>query len=203
MLASIWVVARTVQGWNTKLFAWLILGGVFGWFATTLPVLHVQPSMLSTFFAGMIAIMAMVLPGISGSYLLLIANHYQHIISTLVAVIDGVKESLILFTDGLWQGAWDHLWTLPWATLMVFIAGALVGVIAFVKILHRIKDHYHDQLIAVLIGIMIGALNKVRPRKSTVSTYIDRHGEVKPLLEKNILPDSFEGLVRGFVFILV
>ena len=91
--------------------------------------------------------------------------------------------------------------TLPWSTVFVFALGAVVGIILFVKLLYWVKEHYHDQLIAVLIGIMVGALHKVRPWKKVLETYIDRHGDIKPLVEANVLPNTvIEGLI-GFAFV--
>lgn len=69
----------------------------------------------------MVASMAMILPGISGSYILLMINHYQHIINVLVDVIQGVREAILLIIDGIWQGARFHLGTLPRGMIVVFV----------------------------------------------------------------------------------
>lgn len=130
-------------------------------------------------------------------------NHYQHIINTLVATIDGIKEVILLAADGLWSGAWYHFTTLPWDTLFSFALGAAIGVIVFVKLLHRVKKHYHDQLIAVLIGLMIGALHKVWPYKKVLEEFTDRHGEVRPLIEQNILPPTRESALWGIAFVVL
>ena len=203
LIASIVIIARHLPQWTKALVLRAFVGTIIGYVLTSLPITQIEPNNVTTFVAGAIAIMAMVLPGISGSYILLMLNHYQHIINTLVSTIDGVKEGIALMVNGLWEWALYHMSLLPWDTLIVFMFGALVWVIAFVKILHWIKAHYHDQLIAVLIGLMIGALHKVWPWKEVVQTFTDRHGDVKPLIEQNILPISGSSALFGLLFVVL
>lgn len=203
LIASVVIIIRHIPKWTPKLgtlvVAWVVVGYVF----TALPLLQTEPTLVSTFGAGAVAIMAMVLPGISWSYILLMLNHYQHIIGTLVSIIDGMQEVLMLIFAGEFSIARIHMSILPWMTVIVFALWAAIGVILFVKLLHWVKEHYHDELIAVLIGIMIGALHKVRPWKEAFETYVDRHGEIKPLIEANILPSTVVEWLAGFAFVTI
>jgi len=78
--------------------------------------------------------------------------------------------------------------------LLVFIAGAAVGIIAFSNVLSWLLKKFHNITIAVLAGFMVGSLNKVWPWKEVTESFIDRHGEVRPLAERNILPGTFESI---------
>lgn len=203
LMASIIVVAKHVPKRSMRLVSLTIAWAIFWYIGTSLPLTQLEPTMWSTFGAWMIAIMAMILPWISGSYILLMLNHYQHIINNLVATVDWVKEAIMLVFNNQWLWAWDHLWTLPRDILWVFIAGAFIWIIFFVKLLHWIKSHYHDQLIAVLIWIMLWALHKVWPRKEVISTYVDRHWETKTLLETNIIPSTLSSFFTWIAFMLL
>lgn len=143
------------------------------------------------FLSGAIAICAMILPGISGAFILLILGKYQFIISAL-------SEFKIF-------------------TILTFLAGAVIGLISFSNVLHFLLKKYHNTTIAILTGFMLGSLNKVWPWKETIETYIDKHGHVKPLLESNILPHNYKELydqpsyllwsislcIIGFLFIIL
>lgn len=207
LIASVIIVSRHLKQRNRTLCIRAILGILIGYVFTSLPLLQAEPTLISTFFAAAVAIMAMILPWISGSYLLLMLNHYQYIIQTLVDLIDGMKDVLLIAGSGDISLARTHMQTLPRATVFVFIAGAVCGILLFVRLLHWLKANYHDQLIAVLTGIMVWALHKVRPWKEAVETYVDRHGDVKTLLEAKILPptvsDALLGLALAVLWFLV
>ena len=108
----------------------------------------------------------MILPGISGSFILVLLGMYKFILG---AVSD---------------------FNIP--VMLVFIAGALIGIIAFSNLLSWLLRKYNNLTIATLTGVMIGSLNKVWPWKEITETFIDRHNEVRPLAEKNILPGTYE-----------
>ena len=107
----------------------------------------------------------MILPGISGAFILLLLGKYQFVI----AAVGNLNISI----------------------LAILAAGALIGIISFSNLLAWLLKKYHDVTIAVLAGFMVGSLNKVWPWKETVSTFIDRHGEIQPLMQKNVLPSAY------------
>ncbi|MFW5774602.1 MAG: DUF368 domain-containing protein, partial [Tangfeifania sp.] len=128
------------------------------------------------FVSGAIAICAMILPGISGSFILVLLGMYKFI---LAAVGD-----------------------LNIAVLVVFMAGAAVGIIAFSNVLSWLLKKFHDLTIALLAGFMVGSLNKIWPWKDVTGTFIDRHGEVRPLIEKNVLPGTYEQLTGNEAWLM-
>ncbi len=111
--------------------------------------------------SGGLASCAMILPGISGSFILLLLGKYEF-------ALQAVNERMIL-------------------DLLLLGSGAVVGLILFSNLLSWLLKHFHDATIAVLVGFMIGSLNKIWPWKETLQTIIV-DGEVKPLIEKNIIP---------------
>lgn len=168
IVASAIYVGRKVDKWNVISVLFAVIGIVVAYFITT-----VTPAASTTdvplwfvFISGAIAICAMILPGISGSFILLLLGQYKYILGA----ISEVKITVIA----------------------VFGAGAVIGLLSFSNILSWLLRKYHNATVALLTGFMIGSLNKVWPWKQAVETYTDRHGEVKPLVEKNVLPQIYE-----------
>jgi putative membrane protein len=118
------------------------------------------------FLSGAIAICAMILPGISGSFILVLLGMYRFI---LQAVSD---------------------FNIP--VILVFLLGAGISIILFSNFLSWLFKKYHDLTIGLLAGFMVGSLNKVWPWKQVVETFTDRHGVVRPLIEENVLPGTYE-----------
>lgn len=117
------------------------------------------------FIGGFIAICAMILPGISGSFLLLLMGLYP-------VFLRAINElDLIALTS--------------------FGLGCVSGLLCFSRVLAWLMDHYHRLTLAVLIGFLVGSLNVTWPWKEVVATTVDRHGEVIPLVQHNILPSQF------------
>ncbi len=158
-------VARSIEKWNT----WTIISGVAGiaiaWIITSFTPAETSEAYWFIFLSGALAICAMILPGISGSFILLLLGKYQFILTAL-------NEGKI-------------------SILAVLLTGALTGIIAFSHLLSWLLEKFHHLTIAMLAGFMIGSLNKIWPWKITVETYIDSHGEIQPLLQHNVLPARF------------
>ncbi|MGP1420392.1 MAG: DUF368 domain-containing protein [Tannerella sp.] len=163
VLASIWFVSREVTKWNVKTVAGFVLGAVAAYVITVTTPAETPDDLWFIFLCGAIAICAMILPGISGSFILVLLGKYFFI-------MEAVKS-------------------LRMSILLVFAGGAVIGISLFSRALSYALHRFHNITIAVLSGFMLGSLNKVWPWKETIETYIDRHGVAKPLIEANILPD--------------
>ncbi|MFB9887019.1 DUF368 domain-containing protein [Balneatrix alpica] len=168
VLASSWLVSRQVSHWQRDTYAGLLLGILIGWLATQGIAIHLEATPVTLFIGGAIAICAMILPGISGSFLLLLLGLYQ-------PVIHAVKQ-------------------LQLDTLMVFAAGCIVGLLAFSRLLHWLLHTHRAVTLAMLTGFMLGALGKVWPWKVTRVYRIDEHGQSLPLLQDNVLPGVYESM---------
>ena len=183
IIASAIYVAQTIKTWNVGAVVAGIAGIVIAYFITVISPTEANTSWIYIFFSGVIAICAMILPGISGSFILVLLGMYQFILG---AVVD-----------------------LNIPVLLVFVAGAAIGIIGFSNVLSWLLKKYHTLTIALLAGFMVGSLNKIWPWKEVTESFIDRHGEVRPLAEKNILPTTYENLTGnesllwGAIFFLV
>ncbi len=149
ILASAYLLFKELANKSIFAFIFLILGAVFAIFITSLPLMHLPDSLFYIFIAGAIAISAMILPGISGSFLLVLLGKYNTVLSA-VATFD-----------------------IP--ILLSFIAGALVGILSFVRLLSYMLKHFYNSTVAFLTGIMCGSLKHIYmqiPVINTTSDYI-------------------------------
>ncbi|PID35050.1 MAG: DUF368 domain-containing protein [candidate division SR1 bacterium] len=168
ILASAYLMRKYIKQRNFLIILLLILGLLTGYVLSNLQPIAIGTANITMFISGAIAIIAMILPGISGSYILLILGQYSILLGYITNLTHGDTTGII--------------------PILHFIVGAILGLLAFSKLLHRVKNNYHDQMVGLLIGIMLGSLNKLRPWKATIQTYIDRHGQEKALITKNLIP---------------
>ena len=182
VLASTWFVAKSIKGWSWKSVLAFVCGAAIAWFVTVATPAETPSSLAFVFLCGAIAICAMILPGISGSFILVLLGKYFYI-------MDAVKSLRIV-------------------VLGTFAVGAVVGIALFSRLLSYALKHARSVTLATLSGFMLGSLNKVWPWKQVVETYVDRHGVVKPLVETNVLPDvqvwqGFALMIIGFAIVYV
>ena len=168
IIASAIYVARTIKKWNVTTIVAGIIGIAVAYFITIISPAEANTSYWFIFLSGSIAICAMILPGISGSYILVLLGMYKFIL--------------------------EAVGNLEIAVIATFLVGAAIGIIAFSNVLSWLLKNFHNTTIAVLAGFMVGSLNKVWPWKEVTETIIDRHGELKPIAERNILPGTYEEL---------
>lgn len=165
VLASTWFVGKDIKGWNWKTILAFIAGAVIAYYITVATPSNTPSNLLFVFLCGAIAICAMILPGISGSFILVLLGKYFFI-------MEAVKNLRLV-------------------VLLFFAAGACIGITTFSRILSYALKKIRNITLAVLTGFMLGSLNKVWPWKETIETYTDSHGVVKPLVEANILPNQY------------
>ena len=177
ILASVLSVSQRVEAW--RILTWLCLvGGTLGsYFLVGLVPVSTPNDYWFLFLCGAVAICAMILPGISGSYILVLLGKYQY-------VLDAVNHR-------------DFL------VLGLVAAGACVGIIAFSRILGWLLKNHHDLMVATLTGLMIGSLRKVWPWKETLESVVDLHGQMVPLVQSNILPGQWNGEVLAALSLMV
>ena len=175
VLASTWFVSKDIRRWNWKTVLSFIVGAVAAYYITIATPAETPTNLFFIFLCGAIAICAMILPGISGSFILVLLGKYFYI-------MEAVKT-----------------FNIP--VMLVFICGAAIGITSFSRILSYALRKFHDITIAVLGGFMLGSLNKVWPWKKVLETYTDSHGEIKPLVETNIFPDHLVGEAIGLMLL--
>jgi len=162
VIASAIIILLGIKNWNFNTVVAAVTGTGIAFYITSVSPSQTSEEYWFIFLSGALAICAMILPGISGSFILLLLGKYQFI-------LNAVNELKI-------------------AVLAVFMAGALGGIIGFSNILSWLLKKYHNFTIALLAGFMIGSLNKIWPWKIILSTYTDSHGVEHALTEKNVLP---------------
>jgi len=168
IVASALVIAKKITEWKLRSIIAMIVGIGIAYLITVVTPAETTNAYWFLFLSGALAICAMILPGISGAFILLLLGKYEFILNAL----SNFKLDVIA----------------------VFGCGAVVGLLSFSNLLSWLLKKYHNMTIALLSGFMIGSLNKVWPWKETVSTFIDRHGVEKSLNTNNILPQTFESI---------
>jgi putative membrane protein len=191
IIASTIFIAKKIKVWDIKIGIAGVAGIAAAYFITIMTPAEANTTWWFIFISGSIAICAMILPGISGSFILVLLGMYKFIL--------------------------DAVGNLDIIVLLIFIAGAAIGIVLFSNFLSWLLKRWHNITIAVLAGFMVGSLNKVWPWKEITATFTDRHGEIKPLVEKNILPWHYEQIsgedsmltialifaITGFIIIFV
>ncbi|MBE3669044.1 DUF368 domain-containing protein [Vibrio navarrensis] len=168
ILVSVYHILRQVERKDVPRFALLLLGIIFAYSITVLKPLHLEPTSLNVLLAGAIAICAMILPGISGSFILLLIGMYAPVL--------GAVKNVQLDILGL------------------FLAGCVAGLLTFSHVLSWLLHRFRDFTLMFLTGLMIGTLPKIWPWKETISWRLNSKGEQVPLVQHNLSPFEFESL---------
>lgn len=145
IVASSIFILRGISGWGLREILFLIGGVVLGVTICTLSPTQTPDALWFIFLSGAIAICAMILPGISGSFILLILGKYQYILSAVSDLVAGQNVVGNLLIIG------------------VFAIGAVVGILSFSKLLHWLLSRWHKQVLIILAGFIIGSLVKIWP----------------------------------------
>lgn len=182
ILASVVYVGKQIPRWRFTEVILLLSSFALSYYITIAAPSQGPQELWFVFIAGFIAICAMMLPGISGSFLLLLMGMYQFIVT------DNLKALLSNFsTDAL-------------LVVAVFAIGCLAGVLTFSRVLTWTFQHYKFPTLAALTGFLLGSLNKVWPWKHVESIYVKHLGEadesVTTILEKSVLPGNYDRIIK-------
>ena len=168
VLASILFIGKQITKWNVLSVVLFVVGALVAYYITTLqPLVSENSSPLFLFIAGALAICAMILPGISGSFILVLLGAYK-------PVLDAIHDR-------------------DFKLLAILASGAIIGLLSFSKILKWLFNHYKNLTLAVLTGFILGSLNKIWPWKETLTWRTNSHGIQVPFNEQSISPFSFQG----------
>lgn len=165
VIASIFLVSKRIVTWDFWDYGAMAASTALAYFLVGAVPVSTPASLPLMFLSGAIAICAMILPGISGSFLLVILGKYDQILDAVI--------------------------TRDFVTLGVFMIGAVVGLALFSRLLSFLFEKQHDLVVSILIGFMVGSLRKIWPWKEVLSTRVDHHGDIVPVKEVNILPATF------------
>jgi len=170
VIASILYVAKQIEKWTFLNILSALVAAFLAYYITTLPSLANNDNPFFLFIAAAIAICAMILPGISGAFILVLLGAYKTL-STAFHDFD-IKN------------------------ILIFVAGAVTGLLSFSKFLKWLFNNHKNTTLAILTGFIIGSLNKIWPWKETLSTRIDSKGIEIPTLQQSILPNKFTTLYQ-------
>ncbi|MCK5215769.1 MAG: DUF368 domain-containing protein [Candidatus Omnitrophica bacterium] len=181
IVATIPIIAKSISVWNIKTWLWLIVTTVAMYLLAGLVPVNTPNSIPIVMLSGALAICAMILPGISGAFILLLIGKYQYIINAV--------SDRNLFT------------------ITIVGIGCIVGLLTFVRVLKWLFSNYHDQTMASLTGLVIGSMRKIWPWKETLRSITSHKGEVLPIEQVNFIPAELTPEIGGaiglFVFGLV
>jgi putative membrane protein len=156
------LVLRDIKVWTLKVYLAPLVGIAIAYAVTILSPMHLSNTPTFVFLAGALSICAMILPGISGAFLLLLIGKYEYIVTSMI--------------------------TLNLSVILVFVAGSVVGIISFSRFLSWILENYRDITIALLAGFMIGSLNKIWPWRNILEYVTNSKGEQIPAFDRSVLP---------------
>ncbi len=194
IVASIFYIAKQIKLWNGLTGIFILIASIASYLITVAEPIASTESYWVIFFSGFIAIIAMILPGISGSFILLLLGVYEIILNT----VNDFSTSIITLNF--------KLLTESFSKIMVFIIGAIAGLKLFSSALNWLFKHHKNITLSILTGFMIGALNKIWPWKEIVTWRLKSNGEQVALLEKSILPTDFDGdpkIIMAVVFMII
>jgi putative membrane protein len=162
ILISSPLILRDIKKWNAGIVLSFLVGVIGAYLITILSPTETPTNLPFIFLCGALAICAMILPGISGAFILLLIGKYEYMISAI--------------TD------------LNIPVILVFMAGCAIGILGFSRLLSWILAHYRFATLSLLAGFMIGSLNKVWPWKEVTLFRINHAGERVPAIDKSIWP---------------
>jgi len=192
IIASAIYIGKQLTKWTAVEIGLLFLGTVLAYGITVIAPVEGSTSLPIVFISGAIAISAFILPGVSGSFMLLLMGMYTIIIPTIKKVLTFDTSSLLL--------------------VVVFALGCLTGLFTFARVLSWTFKNYKNQTLAILTGFMIGSLNKIWPWRIPDKT-INSGDKIKVITENNVLPGDFPGepyvfgvialMIIGFIFVFI
>ncbi len=201
VLASILYIGKQITRWRLQIFIGIILAAIVSYLITIAEPIASPENDFYLLFCGFLAIIAMILPGVSGAFILLILGAYQ----TFIDILNQLREGLVSMDfDLLWQAIYK---------IGIIAIGAITGLKLFSKVLNWMFKHHKNATLAILTGFMIGSLNKLWPWKRVLSWRTNSEGLEVPYIEKSILPNYYDSdpkviwvlsfITLGFLLILI
>jgi putative membrane protein len=166
ILASALVLLREVNKWSAALVFCLLVGVAVAVTIALSPAMRLDMGYVGVFLAAFLAICAMILPGISGSFILVLLGMY----STVLTAIKSLDLAFIL----------------------VFAVGAASGLLCFSRLLHWLLNRFHQATMALLTGFLFGSLAVVWPWKRVLAWVEGSHGQLKPAQQFPVSPADFQ-----------
>jgi len=165
ILISSPLILRDIKKWNAATVLSFLVGIVAAYMITVLSPTETPTNLFFIFGCGALAICAMILPGISGAFVLLLIGKYEYMITALIN------------------------FDLP--VIAVFVIGCFIGLVSFSHVLSWVLAHYRFPTLALLAGFMIGSLNKVWPWKEVIRWRLNHENVQVPAFDQSIWPGQY------------
>lgn len=179
IIASIYYVAKMINSWNISSLVFLLIGITFATSLAFLKPLSENSSSYYLFICGIVSVASMILPGLSGSYVLILMGNYHLIM--LHSVSDPFSNLNILFP---------------------VILGSIIGFLTLSHSISYVLKKHYDSTISLLTGFIVGSLLIIWPWKVPLETILGRNGDLKVISYNWILPD-FSAIENIYCFILI
>ena len=163
--ASVFFVGKEITRWNLSAIIAVVLGAFIAFYITTLPPNENIDSLPFMFLSGALAVCAMILPGISGAFILVLLGSYK-------TILDAVHEK-------------------DFKVIITVAFGAIFGLLSFARLLKWMFNNYKNLTLALLTGFIVGSLNKIWPWKRVLETKV--FGEKIIIIDTNTSPFNYEG----------
>jgi len=173
IISSAIFIGKQVEGWGATEIIALITGTAMAYYITVASPAQGNEALWFVFLSGAIAISALILPGISGSFILLLMGMYSFVLPTVKTALKTFDTESLLIVG-------------------TFAAGCLVGLMTFSRVLSWTFKNYKNPTLALLTGFMLGSLNKLWPWRNVVSTRINSKGKEVPFIEESVLPNNYD-----------
>jgi putative membrane protein len=181
ILASALYIFKQIKAFSVTTVVLTIVATALAYYVTIANPLGGSTSLILVFFSGVVAISAMVLPGLSGSFILLLLGMYSVVLPTVKSLLKAPELDAFILVS-------------------VFALGCLVGLISFARLMSYAFKKQPNNTLAVLLGFMIGSLNKVWPWQEVTNTRINSGGETVVFTSKSVLPNVFSQLDNNFLY---
>ena len=165
VVASVWLVIQQISRFGWDIAFSLVLGTAFGMTVANLVPVELEPTSVYLFLGGAIAVCAWILPGLSGSFILLILGLYRHVLEAITNL-----DIMVLLTLG---------------------AGCVLGIVAFAQLLTRLLKYHHNETFGLLTGFMMGSLVKLWPWQYVSSYHLKPDGSQIPLVQDPVSPFAY------------
>jgi len=181
IVSSCIYMLRKIEAFSPAVIALLVMGSIAAYCITILTPAAANPNYLFTFLAGAVAICALILPGISGSFILLLLGMYTYVMSAVKDLLTEQDTSQL-------------------AMLFVFGLGCFTGLAVFSNVLSWTFKNYKNATLAVLTGFMIGSLNRIWPWRNVQLWLNEETGKQVKILAPNADPELYKKLVEENVW---
>jgi len=174
IISSAIFIGKQVEGWGITEIIALIAGTGMAYYITVASPAQGNEALWFVFLSGAIAISALILPGISGSFILLLTGMYSIVLPTVRTALTAFDTQSLLIVG-------------------TFAAGCLAGLMTFSRVLSWTFKNYKNPTLALLTGFMLGSLNKLWPWRNVLSTRVNSKGKEVPFIEESVLPSNYDG----------